>query len=154
MQRATSREGTTISVSSEEARNVTRAVLICGVVAGPLFIVVALIQVLSRAGFELRRHPLSLLGLGDLGWIQITNFVVTGRLVIVCGVGMRRSLHPGRGGTWGPSLVGAYGVGLIAAGVFVADPSLGFPPGAPPGSPDRFSWHSILHGIAAGVAFR
>ena len=41
-------------------------------------------------------HPLSLLSLGDLGWIQIANFVVTGLLVTACAIGMRRVLHPAR----------------------------------------------------------
>jgi hypothetical protein len=48
-----------------------------------------------------------LLSLGDLGWIQIANFVVTGALFVACAVGLRRVLHPGRAGTWGPRLVGA-----------------------------------------------
>ena len=40
-------------------------------------------------------------------------------------------LHSGRGATWGPLLLGVYGLGLIAAGVFATDPALGYPPGAP-----------------------
>jgi hypothetical protein len=39
----------------------TRALLASGVVAGPLFVAVALLQALTRDGFDLRRHPLSLL---------------------------------------------------------------------------------------------
>src|SRR6266511_22109 len=89
----------------------TRALLAGGVVAGPLFIVVGLLQAYTRDGFDLRRHPLSLLSNGDLGWIQITTFVVTGLLFAGTAVGMRRVLHPGRGGTWGPLLVGAVGGG-------------------------------------------
>lgn len=139
--------------SPPAARRATRALLTCGIVAGPWFIVVAAIQVLSRDGFDLRRHPLSALSLGDLGWIQITNFVVAGLLVLAFAVGMRRVLQPGRAGTWGPLLLGAHGVGLIAAGVFVADPALGFPAGAPAGVPDSFSWHAVLHGVAFAVAF-
>jgi hypothetical membrane protein len=131
----------------------TRALLAGGVVAGPLFIVVALLQAFTREGFDLRRHPLSLLSNGDLGWIQITNFVVTGLLFLTAAVGMRRVLHPGRGGTWGPLLIGAVGVGMIAAGVFVADPADGFPPGTPPGRPDTLSWHSGLHFLVAGLAY-
>jgi Protein of unknown function (DUF998) len=131
----------------------TRALLAGGVVAGPLFIVVALLQAFTREGFDLRRHPLSLLSNGDLGWIQITNFVVTGLLFTAAAVGMRRVLHPGRGGTWGPLLVGAVGVGMIAAGVFVADPADGFPPGTPPVRPDTLSWHSGLHFLVAGLAY-
>jgi Protein of unknown function (DUF998) len=139
--------------SSETTTKVTRALLACGVVAGLLFVVVAALQVLSRDGFDLARHPLSLLSLGELGWIQITNFVVTGLLAVAFAVGLRRVLHPGRGGTWGPLLLGLFGVGLIAGGVFVADPALGFPPGAPAGIPDRLSWHAILHAIAPPLAF-
>jgi len=101
----------------------TRSLLAGGVVAGPLFIVVGLLQAFTREGFDLRRHPLSLLSNGDLGWIQVATFVVTGLLFAGAAVGMRRVLHPGRGGTWGPLLVGAVGVGMIAAGVFVADPA-------------------------------
>jgi Protein of unknown function (DUF998) len=131
----------------------TRALLAGGVVAGPLFILVGLLQAFTREGFDLRRHPLSLLSNGDLGWIQITNFVVTGLLFTGAAVGMRRVLHPGRGGTWGPLLIGAVGVGMVAAGVFVADPADGFPPGTPPGRPDTLSWHSGLHFLVAGLAY-
>jgi Protein of unknown function (DUF998) len=138
--------------ASETTTTVTRALLACGVVAGPLYVVVALLQVLFRDGFDLGRHPLSLLSLGDLGWIQITNFVVGGLLAVGFAVGLRRVLHPGRGGTWAPLLVGGYGLGLIAGGVFVADPALGFPPGTPDGIPDQFSWHGLLHAFAPPLA--
>ena len=33
---------------------------------------------------------MSLLSLGDLGWIQITNFVVSGLLLVAFGVGVAR----------------------------------------------------------------
>jgi hypothetical protein len=36
--------------------------------------------------------------------------VVAGPLFAASAVGMRRVLHPGRGGTWGPLLVGVYGL--------------------------------------------
>jgi hypothetical membrane protein len=106
---------------------VTRGLLVCGVASGPLFVGVSLIQALTRPGFDLTRHPISLLSLGDLGWIQIANFVLSGLLAIAYAVGMRRVLHQGRGGTWGPLLIGAYGAGLIAAGIFPPDPGFGFP---------------------------
>ncbi len=141
------------SAPSDLSARVTRALLACGVVAGPLFILVVVIQEFSRAGFDLGRHPPSLLSLGDLGWIQITNFVVAGLLAIAFAVGVRRVLHPGRAGTWGPLLVGAYGVGLIMAGVFVPDASLGFPPGTPEGTPETLSLSAVLHGIGFTLAF-
>ena len=132
---------------------VTRALLTCGTVAGPLYLGVAAIQVLVRDGFDLRRHAISVLSNGDLGWVQIANFVVTGILVVGAAAGMRRAMRGGRGGTWGPLLVGVYGAGVIASGVFVADPADGFPPGTPPGMPEQVSWHGGLHLLAGGVAF-
>lgn len=141
------------SASSEPATRRTRALLACGTVAGPLFIAVGLLQAFTREGFDLRRHPISLLSNGDLGWIQITSFIVNGLLFLALAVGMRQALHPGRGGTWGPLLVGLVGVGMIAAGFFVADPADGFPPGTPLGRPATLSWHGTLHFVAAGVAF-
>ncbi len=139
--------------ATEPSTRVTRILLACGVAAGPLYVLLGLVQALTREGFDLRRHELSLLANGELGWIQIANLVVSGLLVVVAAVGMRRVLRPGRGGTWGPRLVGGYGVGLIAAGVFVADPAYGFPPGAPPGLPERASWHGVLHFVTAGLGF-
>ncbi|MDQ6744047.1 MAG: DUF998 domain-containing protein, partial [Candidatus Dormibacteraeota bacterium] len=123
----------------------TRALLAAGVIAGPLYIAVGLVQILIRPGFDIRRNELSLMSNGDLGWIQIGNFVVTGLLSIACALGVRRVLRGSRGGTWGPLLVAVYGAGLIAAGAFVADPMNGFPPGAPAGSPSAVSWHGLLH---------
>jgi hypothetical protein len=74
-----------ISLSETTAER-TRRLLAGGVIAGPLFVVVAFIQAFTRPGFDLARHPLSLLSLGDLGWIQIANFVATGVVALVLSV--------------------------------------------------------------------
>ncbi|MGC4867471.1 DUF998 domain-containing protein [Micromonospora sp. DT53] len=137
----------------DSRRTTTRALLAGGVVAGPLFIVVAAAQVLTRDGFDLSRQPLSLLALGDLGWIQITNFVLTGLLALAGAVGLRRALRGELGGTWGPALIAVHGVGLIIGGVLVSDPSMGWPAGAPEGAPATLSWHAVGHGVGAGLAF-
>lgn len=129
----------------------TSRLLACGIVAGPLFLTVGLAQAVTRDGYDLSRHPLSLLSLGDLGWVQIANFVLTGLLFIACAAGMRRALRPGRGGTWGPLLVGGLGAGLVVAGVFVTDAGAGFPPGAPEGAPEM-SWHGVLHEVGFALA--
>jgi hypothetical protein len=130
----------------------SRRLLAGGVVAGPLFLAVWLVQALTRTGFDPTYHPLSLLSLGDLGWIQIANFVVTGILYVGCAIGLRRVLPTGRARTWGPRLVGAIGVGLILSGVFVTDAGAGFPPGAPAGAPEHVTWHGILHEVGFAVA--
>jgi hypothetical protein len=139
-------------VAGAAPEKVTRALLACGVVAGPLFMVVALLQAFTRPGFDLRRHALSMLSLGDLGWIQVTNFELTGLLAVALAIGIRRALRAGPAGTWGPPLIGAYGVGFIIAGIFPIDPALGFPPGAPTGF-TGFSWHASLHFLGFTVAF-
>ncbi|WP_061290853.1 DUF998 domain-containing protein [Herbidospora cretacea] len=126
----------------------TRGLLICGIAAGPLFVAVCLIQAVTREGYDLGRHPISLLSLGPAGWVQIANFVVTGALFVACAAGLRRT----SGGTWGPILVGLLGVGLIIGGVFPTDAGAGFPPGAPEGAPEM-SWHGLVHTLGPVVAF-
>jgi hypothetical protein len=130
----------------------TRAFLICGLIAGPFYIVVGLIQALTRPGFNIMRHDLSLLANGDFGWIQITNLVLTGLLVGALAVGMLRALPTGPGRTWEPILLGVYSVGLIGAGFFTADPAFGFPPGTPANA-HTISWHGLLHIVVAGIGF-
>lgn len=131
----------------------TPRLLAAGVVAPVLFAGVSLAQVFTRAGFDLLRHPLSMLSTGDLGWLQIANFLVTGALVIAGGVGLRRALHGRPGGTWAPRLIVIYGIGLVAAGIFSMDPGDGFPAGTPLGAPTSMSWHALLHMVAGSIAF-
>jgi hypothetical membrane protein len=108
-------------------------------------------QLLFREGLDIRRHALSLASNGDLGWIQVLNFVVTGVLVVAAGIGLRSALGAD-GGTWVGRLLAVYGVSLVGAGVFRADPALGFPPGTPEGA-GPISWHGLLHLSVAGVGF-
>jgi hypothetical protein len=130
-----------------------RALLACGVAAGPLYLAVALGQAMTRDGFDIARHAVSLLSLGPLGWIQVANFVVTGLLVLACAAGLRAALRGGRAGTWGPILVGLYGAALIASGVFPADAGFGFPPGTPAGPPATMTTAGTLHFVVGGIGF-
>src|SRR5215207_7750790 len=148
VRQAKNSSGERTSIGSPTKERTTRLLLGGGVVAGPLVVAA---QVIMREGFDLRRHPLSMLSLGELGWIQIINFIASGLLSVAFAVGMRRVLHPGRAGAWGPLLVGIFGLGLIIGGVFVTDPDLGFPPGVPPAKDP--SWQSMVHDIGPGVAF-
>ena len=132
---------------------VTRALVIAGVVAGPLFVAVGLLQIFTREGFDLSRHPLSLLSLGDLGWVQITNFIVAGVLILAFAAGVARSLGVGPGRRWAPVLFALYGVGLVLGGAFTADPALGFPLGTPDGYPTEWTFHGTVHAFAAPLAF-
>jgi hypothetical protein len=53
---------------------------------------------------------------------------------------------------WGPLLLGLYGLGLVGAGIFTADPALGFPPGTPADA-RSVSWHGLLHLVCGGIGF-
>ena len=130
----------------------TRGLLICGVLAGPVFVTALILQMVTRHGFDPARHPISVLSLGEPGWIQIVNFVLTGVLSIAFAMGIRRLLAKGPGGTWGPILVACYGLGLIIAGAFLGDPGLGFPPGTPDAILEP-SWHGLVHDVGPPVAF-
>ncbi|MGW4519562.1 DUF998 domain-containing protein [Amycolatopsis sp. NPDC004378] len=127
----------------------TRTLLTCGILAGPVFVVTGVVQGLTRAGFDFTRHPASVLANGSPGFVQIANFVVTGLLTIAAAAGIRRAL-PGR---WGPRLLTVYGVSLVCAGLFRADPQDGFPLGTPAGPPSPVSWHGTLHFVAGGAGF-
>jgi hypothetical protein len=121
----------------------TRVLLTCGAIGPPLFVVVFLIEGATRPDYNPLRHPISSLAIGDLGWTQRANFVVTGLLILAFAFGLRSALRPYGAGIWAPLLIGLLAVGLIAAGVFVADPISGYPPGTPM-VPHRTT-HGVLH---------
>jgi Protein of unknown function (DUF998) len=131
---------------------ITKSLLGYGVIAGPTYVLSVAGQMATRDGFDPTRHAASQLANGDLGWIQIATFLITGAMTIAAAVGMRRALGPGRQSAWASGLLGAYGAGLVAAGFFRADPSDGFPPGTPPGM-GEISWHGLAHFAVAGIGF-
>lgn len=130
-----------------------RMLLMGGVVSAPLFYVVAIIQSFTRTGFDITRHAISTLTLGEAGWIQSVNFFITGLLAVCAAIGVRRLLRGGKGGTWGALLIGMYGLGMMMAGLFRPDPGLSFPPGAPADAPTSMSFQAALHSAAFFTAF-
>lgn len=135
------------------ADRVTKSLLGYGVLAGAVFEVSVLVQGLTRDGFRIGHDDASLLANGPLGWIQVATFLVAGAMTVAFAVGARRALAGQAGGKWGPRLVGLYGAGLMAAGLFRADPADGFGPGAPAGKAAHISWHGDGHLIAASIGF-
>jgi len=130
----------------------TKTLLLCGAIAGPLFVAAFLIEGATRASYDPLRHPVSSLAFGDSGWTQRANFLVAGLLMLAFAIGLRRALRPLAGPIWGPLLVGAYAIGLLGAGIFVADPMNGYPPG----TPDKrliYSVHGVLHDLFSTLVF-
>ncbi|MDX2292995.1 MULTISPECIES: DUF998 domain-containing protein [Streptomyces] len=129
-------------------RSAARWALAGGVAAGPLFLAAGLAQGFARDGFGFTRNAISQLALGEAGWIQTANFVLTGALLVAGAAGLRTALRGGPGGTWGPALVGVFGVSFWVAGAFPADPGAGFPAGAP--ETTVMSGHGAVH-MAGGM---
>ncbi|MFJ2299419.1 DUF998 domain-containing protein [Oerskovia paurometabola] len=139
--------------AAHDRRPHTRSLLVAATLAGPFFVVSAGMQSVAREGFDLRVHPLSQLSTGDLGWVQILTFALTGLGLIALAVAHRRIVREGAGRRAVPVLLGIAGVGFVLAGVFVMDPENGFPVGTPDGPAASMSWHGIAHSVVAAVAF-
>jgi hypothetical protein len=125
---------------------VTRRLLWCGVAAGPLFLLAALAEGATRAGYDALRHPVSSLALGPHGWVQFANFSVAGALCLGNAVGLWRAPKTVVGTRIGAILIGAAAVGLLGAAAFVTDPVSGYPPGTP-GAPGEYTTSGALHDL-------
>lgn len=117
-----------------------------GALAGPVMVLTWAAQAFTRDGYDITRHPMSLLALGDGGFVQVANFVVTGTLLLALGRGYAHLYRDGVGRTWLARLVTLCGAGMIGAGIFRADAGAGFPAGAPEGMPDVTTM-GILHEV-------
>jgi hypothetical protein len=130
----------------------TRRLLRCGLVAGPVFVTVFVAEAAARDCYRPLRHPVSSLALGPGGWVQASNFAVTGILVAAAAAGLSRAGDPAAGTRAGPALIGAAGAGLIGSAIFPTDPVSGYPPGTPdlPHAPSRAG---TVHNLAAIPVF-
>jgi hypothetical protein len=81
--------------------------------------------------YDWRRHAVSSLANGRLGWLQRVNFVLTGASYTAAASGLAFCPRRVIGSRAVPVLVGAAGLGLLGSGVFVTDPVGGFPPPSP-----------------------
>ena len=113
----------------DSAAAVTRSLLGWGVVAGPFYVTFGLVLALTRPGFSLSEHALSLLMLGDWGWLQRVNLVLSGLMVLAAAYGFFRAIRSGRGLAVAAG-VGVFGTCLLLSAAFPPDPVDGFPPGA------------------------
>jgi hypothetical membrane protein len=119
---------------------VTRSMLGWGVVAGPFYLLFGLILALTRPGFDFGRDALSILLIGELGWIQGLNLVLSGLMTIVAAIGLSRTPDWPRVSA---VLVGIYGLGMVLS-AFAAPDRPGSGAGTVAG---------ILHLAFGGVGF-
>ena len=122
-----------------------------GTIGAALFVAVFTVLTATRADYDPVRHFVSILSLGDGGWAQVVNFVVGGLLIAGLGVGLRRRWESRPGAADIAGLVTIAGVALVGCGVFLPDPSLGYPPGTPNQLVTPLTWHGALHYASAAV---
>lgn len=143
---------TAIPRATVTGRSLTRVLLTGGLIAGPVFVTAFLIDGATRAGYDPIRLPVSLLSVGDDGWIQVVNFVVDGVLLLGFAFGLFTALRErGTPITLGPLLLAVFSLAIIGAGLFSTDPGAGFPPGAAP--PIEPTTHGIVHDLVSLVVF-
>ena len=127
----------------------TRLLLTCGLVGAVLFVVTFSIDGATRPGYRPLYLPVSALALDSRGWVQTSNFVVTGVLMIAAAVGTREALDV----TFGPALLALFGFALVGSGVFTMDPMRGYPPGTEEGTPAVLSRRHKIHDAFGFLVF-
>ena len=109
-----------------------KVLLACGAIGPPLFVAAFLREGSKRADYDPRRHPVSSLALGERGWVQSANFLLTGTAIVAFSRGVRPAAQDVASGTpWESRLLGLAGIGLIGAGLFPTDPVFGYPSDMP-----------------------
>jgi len=126
-----------------------KKLLLAGIVGPLVFIVVFLLEGVTRPGYSAWRHYVSQLATGDSGWMQVINFLICGTLVLAFAIGLRQEIRGTRGSIVGPLLLGLFAIALLVAGVFVTDPALGYPVG----EAQVHTTHGIILGLAGLAAF-
>lgn len=96
----------------------TKKLLISGIIAGPLFTLSWLIAGATREGYSPLRHPISSLSIGNLGWTQITTFLVVGTLLFGFAIALMRITKSQGVSVWGARIIALCAIGLIGAGLW------------------------------------
>ena len=107
----------------------TRALLACGIIAGPAYVAATLAQALTRNGFDWTHNRFTSLTTGDLGWVHQANMLLVGALTMLFAAGASQIWRTGRGSVLGPWLIALFGAAYAFGGALTADPVAGFPPG-------------------------
>jgi hypothetical protein len=115
-----------------------------GMIGAVLFVSVFTVSGWLYLDYSPTRMFVSELSLGPYGWVQILNFVLTGALMLVFGLGLAAHFSIGAAFRAGPALIQGIGVSLMASGPFTTDPSAMF---------QQASIHGVVHGIFGALVF-
>lgn len=117
-----------------------RVLIWAGGLAPIVFTIVYAIDGFIRPSYSAAYRPISDLGVGPNGLIQVFNFVVLG--VLIVGLAASVPVPSQIAGRPGTILLALFGVGLIVAGIFVTDVGRG-----------ALTVHGAVHQFASFVAF-
>ena len=115
---------------------------LAGLLGPPFFVAVFLVVGLVKPGYNPLDRAVSEGSIGELGWIQIANFLVFGAALLVFAFGLWQGFGDRWSGRVGSALVALAGIGFFGAGVFVTDP--GF---------QATTFHGNMHMLASAVIF-
>ncbi|GAA2676649.1 MULTISPECIES: DUF998 domain-containing protein [Actinosynnema] len=116
---------------------VHRALLWCGAAGSALFLALLLLDDAVKPDYDPLRDAVSEAALGAGGWVQTTNFLLSGLLIAVSAPAVAS-----RVGRWTGALVALVGAGLALAGAFPTDP---VPTDAP-------TWQGAVHNTAGTLS--
>jgi hypothetical protein len=111
--------------------DITRALLTSGQSACILFVLIFLFLGSRRDDYSSLKYPVSSLALGEEGWMQRINFLLSGSLILVSAYGFKKITRIIKAGKYIPVYIAAAGTGLACAGIFTTDPVYGYPPAEP-----------------------
>ena len=109
-----------------------------------------LIDGVFRHAYDQFSQPVSALGLGPGGAVQVVNFIASGILGCLTAFAWRPTLAGGLGAVWYPRLAVLAGLAMICPGIFTLDPGKGYPPGIP--APAHPGVHSQVHDVASYIS--
>lgn len=96
---------------------------LAGMAGSVLFVSVFTIEGYLRPGYDPRSMFVSELSFGPRGWIQITNFIATGLLVLLFARAIAAEFTRGRASKAGPAILTIIAFSLLVSGPLVMDPA-------------------------------
>ena len=134
-----------ISYISMKQNSIIRNTALAGIFGSALFVMVFTIEGWLRPGYDACSMYVSALSLGPRGVVQITNFIVSGLLMLIFGRGLAIAFRKANTSQAGPVLLTIVAAGMFLSGPFVMDPA-----GTPPA---QATVHGLVHGIVGSVVF-
>ena len=116
-----------------------------GILAPAIFVGVFTVEGVLRNGYDPMRKYISVLSLGNRGWIQISNFILLGLLLFIFTLGLSKEFQTGKASRGGIITLYIISVLFFISGPFVMDPT--------ETPADQMSVHGLIHGLSGGIVF-